>query len=235
VTLETDCLELRAPTASLTGSFEEVASLHAQVGEASSIDLSLRPTVPVLHNCGTGSFPAAGQTTWQFAAPALLTSGGITFSGETFEVVGWSWLDRQWFDRFDQAALQRYVFTWMGICLENGDSLSLWDWTVADPGGKSWVTVAHSDGSHTLAAVDPVARDAADFWTSESRNKYPRSWTVRIPGFDARLGVTNTFLHEILGGALYTGILNIEGTYQGSPIVGYGFTDLVGWNTTPPS
>jgi predicted secreted hydrolase len=231
VALATDHLELRAPTASLTGSFEQVASLRGQVGEASLIDLSLRPTAPILHNCGTGSFPLAGQTTWEFAAPALATSGTITLSGETFEVDGWSWLDRQWFDRFDEDTRQRNIFTWMGICLGNGDSLSLWDWTVADPDGRSWVTIAHPDGSHTVASVVPVGGEAAQSWTSESGNRYPRSWTVRIPRLDATLAVTSAPLHEILGGALYTGILDIKGSYQGSPILGYGFTDLVGWNT----
>jgi hypothetical protein len=230
VTLATDRLEVRTPTASLTGSFEEQAWLRAQVGETDSIEVSLRPTSPVLHNCGTGSFPLAGQTTWEYAAPALTTTGTITFSGETFEVDGWSWLDRQWFDHFDATTSQRLVFTWMGICLDNGDNLSLWDRTVADPGGKSWVTAAHPDGSHTVASVVPVARDAADFWTSESGNEYPRRWTVRIPKLDAMLQVASTPLHEMLAGGYYTGILAVTGSYQGKPIAGYGFCDLVGWN-----
>ena len=232
VKLASDCLEVRTPTASLSGSFEETAVLRAQAGDSASIDLALRPTAPVLHNCGTGSFPVAGQTTWEFAAPALATTGTVTFSGETFEVGGWSWLDRQWFDHFDAATRQRFVFTWMGICLDNGDNLSLWDLTVSDPEGKAWVTIAHPDGSHTIASVVPVARDAADFWTSESGNNYPRTWTVRIPKMDATLAVTNTQLYEILGGNFYTGILDITGSYQRKPVVAYGFTDLVGWNTT---
>jgi hypothetical protein len=230
VVLANDRLEVRTPTASLTGSFAEEAWLRAQVGDADSIDLSLRPTSPVLHNCGTGSFPIAGQTTWEYAAPALATTGTITFSGETFDVGGWSWLDRQWFDHFDATTRQRFVFTWMGICLENGDNLSLWDRTVDNPGGKSWVTIAHPDGSHSVASVVPVAQDAADFWTSESGNKYPRHWTVRIPRLDAILQVTNSPLHEMLAGGYFTGILAITGMYQGMPIIGYGFTDLVGWN-----
>jgi hypothetical protein len=45
------------------------------------------------------------------------------------------------------------------------------------------------------------------------------------------LEVTNTPLHEILGGALYTGILAISGSYRGKPIIGYGSCDLVGWST----
>ena len=56
VTLRTDRLEVRASTASLGGSFEEQAGLRAQVGDGASIDVSLRPSAPVLHNCGTGSF-----------------------------------------------------------------------------------------------------------------------------------------------------------------------------------
>jgi len=49
---------------------------------------------------------------------------------------------------------------------------------------------------------------------------------------DATLVVSNTQLHEVLGGNFYTGILDITGSYQRKPVVAYGFTDLVGWNTT---
>lgn len=230
-TLATDRLEVRAPRASLTGSFEREAQLHAQVGATSAMDLSLRPTAPVIHNCGTGSFPLLGRVTWQFSVPALATSGTVTTPEGTFDVDGWSWLDRQWFDHLDAAALGELAFTWMGLCLDTGDNLSLWDCTVSDPDGRSWVTVVSPDGTHTLASIVPVARDAGDPWTSEGGTVYPRRWTVQIAALDATLEVTSTPLTELPGGVFFTGVLSVSGSWRGEPVRGYGFTDLVGWSS----
>lgn len=229
VTIAEGGLDLRSPTASFSGSSDERMRVTAAVGDSAGLDLELRPRSPVLRNCGTASFPLAGATTWQYSVPALETTGTVTIDGTTFTVEGDSWYDRQWFDR-EPTDLPGLRFTWLGICLDNGDNLSLWDLTVADPHGGTWATIAHPDGSHSITPVVPVAQDAAGLWASESGNEYPARWTVKIPRFGAMLEVTQTRLHEVPGGSFYTGVLDITGSYQGESVSGYGFCDLVGWN-----
>ena len=159
----------------------------------------------MLYACGTGQFPYFEGPTSQYAFPALTVSGSLDFNGTTHGVTGGGWYDRQW-SRSRGAFGMANPFIWFGLCLDGGENLSIWN-----AGGRTWTTVGHPDGTHTLTAM-----------TLEGR---PGHWVIAVPFLDATLDVAHRRLHGDHG--FYTGLCKVEGTWRGAPAAGYGFVDRV--------
>jgi predicted secreted hydrolase len=133
-------------------------------------------------------------------------------------VTGTAWYDRQWF----KGQLPGGPLTWFGLCLDNGDNLSIFD---VPPNGTSWVTAVHADGSHTQAEIAPLAASAAgEVHVAETGNVHPERWVIAIPALDAELHLTQALMHE--NEFLYTGSVAVTGTYRGAPVEGFGFIDI---------
>ncbi|MEV4420971.1 lipocalin-like domain-containing protein [Patulibacter sp. NPDC049589] len=214
-----DHLDIRGPRVTIAGDLEELTVATEAPGASSA--LTLRPAAPVLYSCGVGSFPLFGTTTFQYSVPAVPTAGTLTVDGEVLEVQGEAWFDRQW---FMSALPVDEPLIWFGICLDNGENLSLFDTT---PNGKAWVTAGHPDGSHTVSAIAPLRESQeGELINAETGTATPERWTVRIPVLDAELHLTQRVMHE--NPILYTGSLEVTGTWAGEPVSGYGFIDLPG-------
>jgi len=198
-----------------------------------SLDLQLEPRSPTLYNGGTGIFPLLGMTIHEYSVPVMKTTGTITMDGKTYKVEGNGWFDRQWQDNGPLGASET-KWSWMGLILNNGDSVSLW--SVFDPSigkDRAWATVLHKDGSQTVAAVEP-SLGASDNWTSEeSGNTYPTQWSVSIPALDMKVAVDPAPRHQEIISVMpfltkYEGASTVSGTYGGKPVEGYGYVELVG-------
>jgi predicted secreted hydrolase len=214
-TIATDDLDVQIPDIRLSGPLEEM-TLAAQV-PGGATEVVLRPDKPVLYACGVGSYPLLDATTYQYSIAGVPTTGTVTIGDRTVAVTGTSWYDRQWFLGELPADL-----VWLGICLDNGDAVSLFDTT---PSGPAWATVGHTDGSCTVSAVAPLPESATGEVTVEgSGHVFAGGWRVQIPALDADLTVSQSYLHENF--ILYTGKLEVTGTYRGQPVTGFGFVDI---------
>ena len=223
VSVSEDDLDVRLPTLALRG-IPGGMTLGAEIPGV-VIDLTLRSSGPILYNCGAGAFPYFGGTTYQYSLGSVEVGGILTIDGAQCQVEGGAWYDRQWgahAGSFDTAN----KLTWMGLCLANGENLSVWDTAVGDQPGFTWATALRPDGSHTLTAVEPLDLSASDPLESDvSSNGYPSRWTVRIPALDAALDVTQRRQHD--DRRFYTGVCEVAGLYRGEPMTGYGFVDVV--------
>jgi CrtC N-terminal lipocalin domain/Lipocalin-like domain len=209
-------LGVKVPSSSLTGTLEEM-SFEAKA-PGGSMSLTMRPSTPILYGAGAGFYPLYDGITYQYSVTAIPTTGTIELDGETVEVEGTTWYDRQWF----QGQLPGGPLTWFGLCLDNGESVSIFD---VPPNGTSWATAIHADGSHTHSPIAPLARSASgEVRVAETGNFHPRSWTIEIPILGARLDLTQSPMHE--NEHLYTGSVAVEGTYRGKPVSGFGFIDI---------
>jgi predicted secreted hydrolase len=206
-TVSTETLEILSPTASLRGSTDEM-NFHAEIA-GNRADLTLGRQYPVLYNCGTGLFPYFHGPTYQYAFPGLAVSGTITIDGVPIEVEGSGWYDRQWAASRDAFGTKQ-AFTWFGLWLENGHTLSVWDTTAPDGSGKKWATVVQPDGTHSVVAMESTAGD---------------SWTLGLPGLDATLEISHEKIHD--EPRFYSGICTVSGVYLGEPITGQGVVDYV--------
>jgi len=120
-------------------------------------------------------------------------------------------------------------WTWMGLSLSNGDSISLLD--TKRKSEHVWANVLHPDGTHTIVEVTPLAAGASDFWTSPDTGvRYPTHWKITIPGLHAELDVTAITENQelVTVGSRYEGIATVTGTYEGRRVTGYTYVEQVG-------
>lgn len=229
-TLARDHLSVSTEVGGFEGSFQGGYRLHGQLDDDAGFDLMLKPTRPVLHNVGAGRFTLGKLTTTQYSIGGLETSGTLRLGGHDMTVIGHAWYDRQWIQS-GRLADGGGVFTWFGICLDNGDTISLWDTSMRAQGGHTWATIVRPDGTHIVTAAEPAARGARDTYETGLGRELPRRWKLVIPGTQAELDVSQRLVQDAPGPFFYTGALDVAGSYQNAPARGSGFCDLVGWKT----
>ncbi|WP_437522253.1 lipocalin family protein [Sorangium sp. So ce726] len=220
-------LDIRAPGLEWTGDAQKMSvSLTVPWG---SLDIELKPRGPALSYGGAGMFRLFGEPNYEFAFPNMRTTGTLTVEGRSMPIVGHSWLDRQWGPVMPPPNSR---WLWMSFNLPNGDALALWD-TISDTGNNSWATLVHADGSHEVVAVEPVANDASELWTSPSSGQeYPTRWCISIPALRTNLTVriTGTVEQELV----INGIGRLEataaftGTYRGARVTGKSYVEMFG-------
>ncbi|MCW8378732.1 lipocalin family protein [Streptomyces justiciae] len=225
-TWSTEGLDIKAPGLTWTGDAENM-SVQASTpwGE---LDFEFEAEGPVMNYAGTGEFDMLGERQYEFAIPALRTSGTLTLEGKTYKVYGESWLDRQW-GELPLGPARRW--TWMNLSLSNGDKVAIWEF-VGDK-RNTWATVLHPDGAYELVAVKSLAEDASDYWTSpDSGNTYPTRWRVQIPSLEAYLTVrvTGPAGQELATGSLvrFEGTATASGIYQGEKVTSRNYVEMVG-------
>ena len=217
-----------------------------------SLDLQLTAVGYPLYNGGTGKFRMAGMELYEYSIPTLRTNGTITLNGKVYEIRnGLSWYDRQWEIKIPKmpgivknaaskmmsgksSGFNDLKWGWMDINLENGDVLSTW-FTGDDEEGSCWATLMHPDGSSKQVDVSPVAPSLTEYWTSPaSGNRYPMSYRIAIPDLDADLAVTclvkdqELYFRNLPMLNHYEGASAVSGTYQGEPVKGYCYVELLG-------
>jgi predicted secreted hydrolase len=221
----TTTLDVRVPSATLSGSMDGM-HLHATL-PVGTIDLTLSAQGPPLYNNGTGLMPFLAGTSYYYSLPSLASQGTLTVNNSTYQVTGQSWLDRQW-GTWDWRTVQKW--TWMAVHLSNGDRVNLWD--LFTPGSEfHYATVLHSDGTHEIVAVTPLADGTRDFWTSPTTGKrYGTRWTVTIPGLDATLAVSAYPQEQEIQafGGIFEGAATVTGWYQGKPTTGQAYVEQLG-------
>jgi predicted secreted hydrolase len=232
--ISTSALDVRMPNATLSGPIDNM-HLEADLPQGmGTLELTLNAVGPAMYDNGTGLIPFLGGTSYYYSLPNVQTSGTLTVGGETQQVTGTSWLDRQW-GTWDWSKLQKW--TWMALQLSNGDTVGLWD-LFDTTGEKHWATVLSPDGSHRVVSVNPLAPEATNFQTSPTTGqRYAGEWTVTIPSLQTELVVTaEPVLQEIQAGSPFTPGINeaaatVRGTYQGGPVTGDAYVEQFGiWN-----
>lgn len=221
-------LDIKAPGLSWTGnSHRQAVRVATPFG---ALDIQMVPTGPALNYGSTGVFDLADVPAYEFALPQVRTSGTLAIGDRTYAIQGTSWVDRQWGELPD--ALTRW--TWMDLSMPNGDKIAVWD-AIGEKSEQNWATVLHPDGSYDVVEVEPLARDAAQPWTSpETGQKYPTRWKVRIPQLHTELSVkvTGTPAQEVQSGTPEGGYMEataaFDGTYNGKKVKGETYVELNG-------
>jgi predicted secreted hydrolase len=226
--LRMDLLEVQTDAARFSGSFEDGYQLRARVDDQLGFELDLQPTVPVLFNGGAGEFRFAASRTTQYSVGALAVTGTVRVDGAALSATGNGWYDRQWAHGGDLAD-SFSTFSWFGLCLSSGVVVSLWDTSMRSEGGHTWATVVRPDGTHIVASAEPVADHAGETFEAGHGRIVPRTWRLSIPALGAELEVSQRTVHNLAEFFFYTGALDVSGVFEGAPVAGYGYCDLVGW------
>lgn len=253
IELATDRFYISTPAGKMEGTLDEI-HLTAKM-EHGSLHLTLKPVGYPLYNGGTGKFHMVGMDIYEYSIPTIQTDGMITIDGKVYEIKdGVSWYDRQWQQKLPkmpgfvekgvgkimdekqkrEGGFKLPVWGWMDINLDNGDKVSTW-FAEEEDGENCWATVMHPSGAQRTVTVEPVVTQATDHWKSEASGaEYPMTYKIVIPELDADLTVRTAvddqelFFPENPLYNHYEGASTVEGTYQGEPIKGYCYVELIG-------
>jgi predicted secreted hydrolase len=228
-TFSTSSLDVQTPAGGVSGN---ASAMHVTGRfQRINVDLTLAHQGPLLANLGTGILPFYGEINYEYALPNMKTVGSVVVDGKHYQVDGVSWFDRQW-GQMAQSFWAHMKWSWMGICLDNGDRISLWDIIDGDK-EHAFATLLHPDGRHEIVDVEPLALGATNIWISAaSGHRYPTHWVVSIPTLKARLYVEPLVREQELVSPIgihkYEGASKVTGEMQDEPVTGHAVVEQVG-------
>ncbi|MDB5235238.1 MAG: hypothetical protein JWR44_2231 [Hymenobacter sp.] len=202
----------------------------------SFISLSTTPAKPVLLHGGTGyeQYGPVAQAGY-YSYPRLTATGTIEVNGESHQVAGELWYDRQW--NCGGVNKKNVAWDWLSLQLdEPREELMLY--TVHDTQtGQHIAGGSHfgAKGENLHLAETDFKLEALTYWTSpKSRKKYPATWRVTVPSQGYDLTVTPLVPNQELGLRLFKvlnlyyweGMCRITGTHHGKPVTGNAYVEI---------
>ncbi len=220
-------------------------------GDRNGCSVSAPVAPPVLMN-GQGQFFFIDiDDQYEYAFPAMPTTGTIVIDTVTYQVTGTSWLDRQW------GGIPGIFAEQLGggapaPGAHGGPPPEVMNWIWANPQLDNGVNVAaaqirdminhkiyvtltavHPDGTHIVVPrIAPV--ETSEYWTSPvTGHRYPTRCVFRAPQIDTELIVEVPYKQQEIVSAVdiltkFEGSATVAGTYQGQQVTGRAFLELVG-------
>jgi predicted secreted hydrolase len=203
--------------------------LRAQEGDV-AVDLTVTPGKPVVLQGDRGlsrKGPEPGNASLYYSFTRMPARGTVRLGGETLEVSGEAWMDREWSTSALGAGVEGW--DWFALQLDDGRDLMVYrlrrrDGT-ADPFSAG--TLVAPDGSARVLAADDVRVETLARWTSpHSAARYPARWRLGVPSADLRLEIEPRLADQELrvGTRYWEGAVRVTGSAGG-----HGYVELVGY------
>ena len=232
VRLSTDCMDLQTRKSHFWGDLDEMHLCLS--GKTFKMTADITPTGYPILNGGAGRFPLLNMDVSQYSLPTMETTGSLQAFGKKYPIQnGITWLDRQW-QNIHGADM---IWGWMNLNLSNGVIISLW-FPIDHGIEKPFATVLFPDGIQEVVSVNPVAATGTNFWKSNvCKNDYPTYWRICIPEYHANLEIVTEIPDQELQFRLlkslnhYEAASKITGTFDGHPITGHCFVELMALKT----
>lgn len=199
-------------------------SLHAS-GDGFSYDLSVTAEGPIVPQ-GNGGFSvksASGQASYYYSQPFYRASGSIEIGGETVEVTGRAWLDREWSSQ--PLAADQDGWDWVSLHLDTGEKLMAFALRATDGGrfrSGAWIA---ADGTPTPLedgdiVMTPMAR------TEVAGREVPTAWRIEIPRFSLDVSATALNAESWMGVSFpyWEGPVGFSGSHAGR-----GYLEMTGY------
>lgn len=219
----------------LPGGSVQLPPVRLRAGEGEiAIDLILEADRPMVLNGAAGlsqKGPSPGNASYYYSAPRLGTRGTVTSGGRRVEVVGTSWLDREWSTSALEGA--QVGWDWFALHLSDGRDLMIYllrqrDGTVSP---QSAGTLIGADGTAEHLDLDGIEIDVLDRWRSPAGVTYPSRWALRIPSAAIVLEIVPMLADQELDVAFryWEGAVFGDGESEGEPVEVEGFVELTGY------
>lgn len=205
-----------------------------------AIALELRPDKAAVLNGDRGlsqKNASAGDASYYYSMTRLRTLGRIEMDGESFDVQGASWLDREWMS--GALGEEQVGWDWFALQLDNGCEL-MWyrlrrkDGSVDPCNGGTFVA---ADGSaRTLRAGELELGEQGPWKSPRTGADYPDRWTLAVPELDLELEVTPALADQELDVTFryWEGAVDVRGKHAGREVKGSGYVELVGYTEQKP-
>ena len=203
--------------------------LRAQEGDV-AIDLSVSPSKPVVLQGDRGlsrKGPEPGNASLYYSFTRMPARGTVRLGGETLEVSGEAWMDREWSTSALSAGVEGW--DWFAVQFDDGRELMFYllrrrDGTV-DPFSAG--TLVAADGTARRLEAADVRIETLAHWTSpRSGVRYPARWRLSVPSAELRLEIEPRLADQELrvGPRYWEGAVGVAGSRAGQ-----GYVELVGY------
>jgi predicted secreted hydrolase len=212
--------------------------LRAAAGET-AIDLLLQEgKPPVLQGERGLSRKSAepGDASYYYSLTRMPTAGTVRVDGQSFQVSGASWMDREW--STSSLGRDQVGWDWLALQLSDGWDVMLYRLRRADGSAdpaSSGTLIAPDGGSRPLHLADFQLEGSGEWRSPRSGARYPDRWRVHIPGEELDLDVRPLLADQELDVSFryWEGAVEVAGTHHGRPVRGEGYVELTGYAPSP--
>jgi predicted secreted hydrolase len=174
-----------------------------------------------------------GNASYYYSLTRMPTSGEIRIAGNSYQVSGSSWLDREW----STSALGPDQVGWDWFSLQFDDNTELMYYQLRLKTGQpdplsSGVLVAENGDTTALSAAG-VRIDVIEDWISpHSGGRYPARWRLQVAAAELDLEIIPLMADQELQTSIryWEGAVFVQGSRGQQPLQGYGYVELTGYD-----
>lgn len=204
-----------------------------QENVAVNLTLESAKNVALQGNKGLSNKSAeAGNASYYYSLTRMPTQGTIEIDGNTFEVKGLSWFDREW----STSALGKETvgWDWFSIQLDDGREIMFYLLRQQDVRASpaSDGVLISTDGSTRRLTRDAVQIVVRSHWQSPlDETRYPSRWRMDIESEGLSLDIKPYLANQELNLSVryWEGAVQVKGTSFGQPVSGNGYVELTGY------
>jgi len=183
-----------APDSLIDGAFPARLRAH---GNGAAANLTLTPTKPMVLQGDQGlsmKGVGKGNASYYYTYPRLDTRGTVVIEGDTLEVAGMSWMDREW----STSALSdnQVGWDWFALQLDDGRDLMYYQLRNTDGTASPFTegVIIDPDGTTKRISKTDAELEVLDTYTTpDGTRDYPTAWRLRVPGQDIDLRISAAF------------------------------------------
>jgi len=158
--------------------------------------------------------------------------------GKSLKVTGISWMDHEYGTM--KLIYPQSGWDWFSVQLDNDCELMIYlirndKDGIIDSGGATFVS---ADGQSTWLTKDDINIKTLGYWYSrQTDSNYPASWEINIKSLNLKLNVNPMLAQQEVNlepMPYWEGSVMIDGTYNGLPVRGKGYVELVGYSKKYP-
>lgn len=209
------------------------------IESGTGVDLKLIPVKDMVFHGKEGisrKGEQEGNASHYFSYTRLETTGKVFIKGKSYEVTGTSWMDREFSS--DQLNPKLVGWDWFSLKLDNNTEIMLYQLRQKDGGVDPYSsgTLVSADSASRHLVRDEFTVEVTGDWTSDAtQTTYPAGWIITLKDSGTRLKIKPDLPDQELShlrsisGSYWEGSVSIEGTYEGRPVKGKGYVELVGY------
>lgn len=224
----------------IAASDETSVMTMAATSDDAAVTLRLAPEKPPVLNGDAGlsqKSETPGNASYYYSMTRLVADGTLELSGQSFEVRGHAWLDREW----GSSALDRDQVGWDWFALQLDDGTELMFYQLRRTDGQvdpmSAGTFVFADGDTLHLESQDVDVEVLDSWESPVGGVYPHRWRLDVPQRGLSLEISPVMANQELTTSVryWEGAVDVVGLHDGRDVTGYGYVELTGYAAETPA